>query len=390
MKEIILSTSSLMIMSIGLHAGGATVPEAVATPPSNHFIKTVEGYVRFGYQHDNHSHTDLALGGKLHIETQSWNGISMGASFYTTNVIGGKNEGAGYPFFDANNHAYSLLGEAYLQGKWGNSMLKIGRMENDTPFEDTDDLAMIKNTYESIVFTNKDIADTTIYLSHTQRMAGVDSSQGEPSKFRDITNDNGIQIAGITYEGIEGLTLSSWYYRLNKYTIDTIAYFEASYENSFNDFNYTLGAQYTSQGHNIGETASAYGLLASVGFKPAGIALSAAYNRSYDNEITVGFGGGPLFTSSEHLTVVESGIEGEALLLGATLDAGIIGIEGLSLSVGKLTLTDTTGTHSDELDITLSYAFNDNLSIDAIYSDVDDTINADAFKNSRVFINYSF
>ncbi|WP_024789870.1 hypothetical protein [Lebetimonas sp. JH292] len=55
-------------------------------------------------------------------------------------------------------------------------------------------------------------------------------------------------------------------------------------------------------------------------------------------------------------------------------------IKGLSLNTGYVTLHDKDDTKSTEFDA--SYAFNDNLSLDVIYSDVDDKINDDKFKNT--------
>ena len=67
-----------------------------------------------------------------------------------------------------------------------------------------------------------------------------------------------------------------------------------------------------------------------------------------------------------------------------------VGIEGLSLAAGYFNLEDKDGNEGEEIDISASYAFNDNLSFDLIYSDVDDDINGDEFKNTRVFVNYMF
>ena len=125
MKKI---TALSIITATALMAGGNITPiepkvETVAPAVQDDaFIKTVDGYIRAGYQNTDITgdtdYTDSALGGKLHIETAAWNGISAGASFYTTNVIFGNDEGNGVPFFDINNDSYSILGEAYLQGQW--------------------------------------------------------------------------------------------------------------------------------------------------------------------------------------------------------------------------------------------------------------------------------
>jgi len=121
-----------------------------------------------------------------------------------------------------------------------------------------------------------------------------------------------------------------------------------------------------------------------------GMSISAAYNTVHDNYATNGFGGGPFYTSSEHLTLREANADGNALLFSAGFDTGIIGIDGLELGVGYLTLTDNNDIESTELDLVASYTFNDNLSVDVIYSDVEDDINGDTFENTRIFVNYTF
>ncbi|RRS31608.1 MAG: hypothetical protein P794_03555 [Epsilonproteobacteria bacterium (ex Lamellibrachia satsuma)] len=392
MKKVLLHTIILMIMSIDIYAKGDIVPveptvKVEDAQQNDALFKTLDGYIRFGYQHDDKSNTDLALGGKLHIETKAWNGLSAGASFYTTNSLG-QHDGAGYSFFDTNNNSYSILGEAYLQGQWGNTTLKIGRQEIDTPFADTDDIGMIPDTYEAAVLINKDIADTTIILAQLQKGAGVDFDK--PSKFTKINGSNNVQTFGVIYEGIQGLTASGWYYNLKDFDIDSIVYADVNYEGESNGFSYALGAQYASENYSASGTdaASIYGMSASAGY--AGVTLLAAYNKSNDNAASNGFGGGPFFTSSNFMTLVEAGSDGEALLLNAEWDASDAGLAGLTLSVGKLTLTDASGTDTDELDIGVSYAFNDKLGIDAFYSDIDDKINADKFKNTRIFVNYTF
>ena len=220
MKKIARSTLTTSILASTLYAGGAIVPqktilESKATYKAEEkgFIKRVDGYIRVGYQSDREDATDLALGGKLHVETNSWNGISAGASVYTTNVIG-SNEGAGVPFFNANNNSYAILGEAYLLGDWGNTMLKIGRQEIDTPFLDTDDIGMIPNTYEAALLINRDFANTTITLAHIERMAGVDA-EVDPEKFENVRDNDHVQLVGVEYAFSDNLALSGWYYNLS-------------------------------------------------------------------------------------------------------------------------------------------------------------------------------
>lgn len=391
MKEIILITSSLMIMSIGLYGRGDITPvePQINTPvpdtksQTKGFIKTVNGYVRIGYQQDDNSNTDLALGGKLHIETNVWYGLSVGASFYTSNKLR-QNDGAGVPFFDANNHSYSILGEAYIEGNWGNSRLKIGRQEIDTPFADTDDIGMIPNTFEAVVLTNQDIEDTTIFLAQLQKWSGVDSDK--PNIFTKLNDNNGVQVLGITYEGIKNTTFSGWFYHIQNNV--NVAYLDASYEGENNTLTYSLTTQYSLQDYKDNTRSTIYGIGGTLGLKNSGFTASIAYNNVNGKAADNFFGGGSYVTNAEHHTLSEAGRDGDDILYGLAWDASSAGLDGLVLSANIDRHTNGSKDDTNEYDLLASYKYNGNLNFTAIYSDIDDTI--DSFKNIRVFMNYTF
>lgn len=397
MTKIVISTIAASMLTSTLYAGGDIAPvepevEVKIAPVAEKrdFFKTVDGYVRAGYQADGDDATDLALGGKLHVETNAWYGLSAGASFYTTNVIG-DNDGAGVPFFDANNKSYSILGEAYIKGEWGNTMLKIGRQEIDTPFLDTDDIGMVPNTYEAALLVNTDITDTTITVGHIERMAGVDADV-DPSKFEDIRSNDYVQLVGIEYEVSENLALSGWYYNLKNPLTDNLVYADITYTGNNDIFAYEVAGQYAHRNlsDDTHSDADIYGAMIDISFEQVGINIGAAYNTAEDNYATNGFGGGPFYTSAEHLTLREANDDGDAVLFSAGWDASTVGLDGLEFGVGYLTLESNNGDEATELDLTASYAFNDALSVDVIYSDIEDDINGDTFENTRVFVNYIF
>jgi len=354
----------------------------------------VGGYLRAGYQnHDisgDKSYKSDSLGGKLHLETAAINGISGGVSFYTTNKIN-NNDGEGIPFFDSENDSYSILGEAYLQGVFGKTIVKLGRQEIDTPFADTDDVGMIPNTFEAGVLINKDIPDTTIVLAQVQKWAGVDAPK--PEEFTKMYNDDSVKTLGLTYEGISDLVLSGWYYDLkskNDGDLDDISYVEAIYGSKIDTISYEVGLQYAKQSHKNTKDTKISGVSLSVGFEDIGVTIGGAYNKSNDNTASNGFGGGPFFTSSEHLTIVEAGTDGKATVYGLEWDASALGLNGVTIGYSSLNLEADNGVESDEDDFLFSYDIKENLNLTAVYSDVDDKINDEKFTNTRVFVNYRF
>ncbi len=80
-------------------------------------IGKTEANLRLGYEwHEQQQRkSDAAVGGSLKIETQAWHGIASGVGFYTVQGID-HHDNLFIPFYDNDNHSYSLLGEAYLQG----------------------------------------------------------------------------------------------------------------------------------------------------------------------------------------------------------------------------------------------------------------------------------
>ncbi|MBN2721473.1 MAG: hypothetical protein JXQ77_01490 [Campylobacterales bacterium] len=127
-----------------------------------------DGEIRGGYQYTDDSidtADQFGLSAAIKYESNSWNNIVFGARIAA--AAGEGKEPYGIPFFDADNDGYGIIDELYIKGSYGNSELTIGRQAIDLPFVDTDEgLGLIDNRFEAVVFTNKDIKDTTIYLAH--------------------------------------------------------------------------------------------------------------------------------------------------------------------------------------------------------------------------------
>ena len=346
---------------------------------------TYEGNIRVGYQShevDGIKDDEYAIGLKLHGETGAYHGVQAGATLFTS-VGNGKEGFEGVPFFDEKNENYAILAEAYLKGTFSNTTVILGRQSLDTPFADADDLGMVPNTFEAFTLVNSDLKDTTIFLSHVQKWSGVDSDV--PSKFTELNGNKGMQILGVTYEGLSNTTLDGWFYNLSDEV--QISYFQASYEDETYKYTYGATLQYSFQDYENGESAAVYGIAASLGVKSVGLTTTIAYNRTDGIEADNFFGGGPYLTSAEHNTIKEAGPDGNVILYTLQWDALVAGLEGLTFVV------NIDGHHEDlyhakEFDIGLGYAYSDRLNISAVYSDIDDE--DDSFKNLRIFANYTF
>ena len=373
MKKNIIGIFLIITTSIDIYAN--TLSDALSNT-------TYEGNIRLGYQShevDNKTRDELALGLKLHLETASYYGVQAGATLFTSNG-NGKEGFEGVPFFDENNENYAILGEAYLKGTFSNTVLTAGRQTFDTPFADSDDIGMVHNTFEAYTLVNTSLQDTTLFMSHVEKWSGVDSPV--PSSFTDVNGEEGMQILGLTYEGVSKTTLSGWFYNLNDEV--KITYLEASYADETEKYTYGGTLQYAFQDYDNGPSSTIYGAAASLGVKSIGLTTTIAYNKTDGIAADNFFGGGPFVTNAEHNTLREAGPDGRVILYTLEWDASVSGIEGLYFVVN----IDAHQDHSKEYDFGMTYAHDDTINFSAIYSDVEDV--SSSFKNLRVFANYSF
>lgn len=376
MKKNIIGFVFLMIMSISIYAD--TLNEVFSAVQ-------YDGNIRLGYQnHTQYGATEdeAAFGLKLHAETASYDGIQAGVTLFSSNG-NGKEGFDGVPFFDEHNKDYAILAEAYLKGTFGNTEFILGRQSIETPFADSDDIGMVPNTFEAYTLINKELKDTTLFLSQVQKMSGVDSES--PSTFSSLNDSKGIQILGVSYEGIDHTALTGWFYNIAGE--GTISYLEASYENETDAYTYGGIAQYVVQAYDVGENSNIYGAAASFGVKSVGLTATIAYNKTNGRAAENFFGGGPFVTSAKHNTLKEAGFDGNIILYTLEWDAAIAGAEGLMLTVH---IDDHHGSkyYAREYDIAAAYQYNEKTSFNAVYSNIDDK--EESFKNLRVFANYSF
>ena len=356
--------------------------------------RVINGYVRGTYQHhdvkDDRVYKDDAIGGKLHFETGSIDGVSLGASYYgTTEVVNDDNRGL-IPLRGETHKSYSILGEAYLKYEFGKSMFKIGRQEIDTPFADRDDIGMIPNTFESAMFVNSDIKDTTVFLGQINKMSGVGAEVVD--KFTKVNGSKNMRLIGMIYEGFNNFTLSGWYYQLKDAEINKISYIEANYEKKVNwDYSYEVGMQYSKQSYSVGEDANILGGKVTLASNRLGMIFTTAYTKVKNRVANSGFGGGPFFSNSEYLIVDNAGADGTAKWIGAELDGAKFGYRGLTLGLGKIILETKEKKDATEVDFVASYALNNNMEFHMVYSDLKGVnIGEDDAKHLRVFANYNF
>jgi len=225
MKKTLLSISALAAL--------ANVAFGAEDLASAFEEATFGGEIRAMYIKNDIDNSDdtkgFALGGNLGFETAPIYGISVGARFYTTQDMGLNDDDPNrvdQTLFGNSTDGYSILGQAYIKAKYKNTTLKIGRQQLDTPLAGSDDIRIVPNLFEAYTLINKDLADTTIILSHVTKMSGWDSNQ-DAKKFKPMSDaamndagadlstvapDEGVTVGAIVYEGFENITLQAWDY----------------------------------------------------------------------------------------------------------------------------------------------------------------------------------
>lgn len=295
----------------------------------------VSGYAKTMYVHDDRiapklDQSTFGIGGKIGVESGEWYGFKAKAAYYITDDLGTRDPNpkrVDAYMFDVDKKPYSILGEASLEYKNGNSAFLAGRQEIDTPIVATYDYRIIPNLFEAYTFTNKDISHTTITLSYITKMSGldglvsfkhfksmsaqtytslamsnlktIDSNNGETLDISKISKEQGVLMSGFVYEN--GFKVQVW----NYYCRDVIDefYVDIAYEQEINS---DITAIFEAQGYGVREVGKfkdflhtlkingsyeLYGAKATLKNKSIGLATSLAYNFfTGDNKTVTAFG----------------------------------------------------------------------------------------------------
>lgn len=435
MNKKIIGSLFLMIISTNIYAetlselsenittefGISTIQEDTQQPVAVQSVRSIlsgydplehtRGQLRAGYinfTEDGSPQTRAyALAGHFHFNTQRWNGLMLGAEAYTVLNLGNNQKyfNLNSDFFDVKGESFILLSQAYLDGKWGNTEIKLGRQSLDTPHADSDDIRMLPNYFEVYSITNTDVEDVALSAGFINRMAGwengVDSS--EFVKVSETLGGNqkmdGIYYASASYEGIKDLSLSLWYYNYND--IANVIYAEAGYSHELSkNISLILGLQYDGSQETgaalLGkQDAQTYGISLETNFTDIGVTVLAAYNQDNGDTGAMGLslGGGPFFTSMEDQTLDALDTSGSAWIIGTGYDFVKLGVDNLifGLAYGSFNADDSSLYKSREIDVILEYSFNDKITVSAAYASVDFKVDGmEDYDQFRVLANYNF
>lgn len=352
-----------------------------------------------GYNQKNSLSKDTyatAVGGELKFELGKYNGFGGGVAFVTSHDISGltgeKTKGEHNNELSSSSGYYTELSEAYISYNYQDLTFIAGRQVLETPLADSDDIRMIKNTFEAYV-AKYNYKDIEFMAGNIVAWQGVDADLDDP--WNRVTKD-GTLFGGVAYQ--KTLELNAWYYDFSNIT--TAFYMDAGINYNINkDINLHATLQYLNESelNNSGYEAEIYGAL--VELVTYGIGFNVAYNKSnkkVGKQSYSGTGGGTIFTSMDTMIIDEitKDRDASAMVGGISYDIqdwkflyAYGSFNGDANSVGQKA-------HVVEQDIGFEYNMNENLYVGAIYVVQEDKENslktANDWTRMQIMFAYNF
>jgi hypothetical protein len=169
--------------------------------------------------------------------------ISVGAGYTVLTTLGLENNfvsnvwGGSHAVTGGTNQTFvgkvensAWLNEAWVAVSAGKSIVKLGRMELDTPLAFTEKWSIEKNTFEAAVLINQDIPDTTLVAAFVGNGNGTEGFGtggtlrgpvgsaplvNQDGKFATYGADGAYAVAVIN-NSFKPLTVQAWYYNVSK------------------------------------------------------------------------------------------------------------------------------------------------------------------------------
>jgi len=291
------------------------------------------------------------FGGKLGGETADLYGFSLKGAVYTSQDLGLQRDNPKQTdayMFDLDKRPYSLLGEAQVNYRAGNTALTAGRQTFFSPLINTYDYRIIPNLFEAYTLSHQAGANTQLTLSYVSKMSGLDglvtfsefrsmsqqaytsllvtpngsinASTGDTLDPSTVVGHKGVWAVGAVYENVHAFQLWNYY---GSDTLNTV-YLEGQFKQALSpDVSSTIAMQayqvsavgrfkhYLAQ-HGLNAAYGLFGIKASLAHKPSGLSTSLAFNEFTGNEKTVtaygNWGGYPEFVSMPYLYAENDGV----------------------------------------------------------------------------------
>jgi len=392
-----------------------------------------------------------AIGGQLSYTTADWNGLSVGATFMTTNGFAlpntvdtstiGKDNGVREEGSAGGNKAqasFSILGEAFVNYKYDDIEFLYGRKVIKTPLIHAKDVRMIPSAVQG-AFINYDLNDNSslevAYLTHFKQRTSdeftniIEHALGDKTK--EVTGSNKGDLLFVDYKyKADAYEVNLYDYYAQDF-INSI-YLDASFSNTLLDsWKYKITGQYinqTSVGNaddNLADATSVTGgkkinsnsLAFKFNLKKSESSFNIAYSKVFKDSnkhdsLVTPYDGTPLLTNMITSNALFASNYGKGLTsdsvyiggangvkLGYAQTYGFLGLKEIKTSIAYLYINNSRFKDSEhDYNAVLAYTRNKfSLALKGIWvkynatSSANGTINQDnKFIQYRVIANYKF
>jgi len=213
----------------------------------------------------------FTAGGVFRYETASYHGLKLGAAYYGSHNLFGivpRDEGLHSGMLEMNTgDDIAFLGEAYLSYTLGQTTLKVGRQQLDTPMINNHDIRVAPTVYEAAVLRNKDIDNTVLEVGYITKQSGTTSKYNGFKDENAHWGDKGLGYLLISNKSIENLTVRAQYIEAlskedeegNGIDIKNYTYLDALYHFSFGDKTY-VKTQFGYNNYRVQENSTLFGI----------------------------------------------------------------------------------------------------------------------------------
>jgi len=307
----------------------------------------------------------LAYGGWLDYTTPTtWHGLSGGAALYTSQgAFFTDSDKGGGGILLPNQDGFSVLGMAYLQGEYLDTIGRVYRQKIDSPLLNFYDVKMAPVTFEAYSLYNSSIPETTLTFAYVDKIKGwTDTTFHSMTYAAGITNaDRGTWMAGAVVTPTSNYTLQVWNYLTEDYLNSVFGQADGLFE-----LDEKLTLALSAQGLDQRDVGEAFGGDFHTGFLGIqsvlgviGLELTLAYTiTDGDHDIVNPWASYPGYTS---IMEEDNNLAGQKTwLLGLAYDFSEIGIHGLSAFSSHTDATSPdSGEHASpnqqETDLTIDY-----------------------------------
>ena len=366
-----------------------------------------------GYYNNNDTDTyATAVGGDLQYELAKYKGFNAAIAFTTTHDLsllsGEKGSQQHNEELSGTTGTYTELTQAYLDYRFKEFSIRIGRQTIDTPLADTDDTRMVPNTFQAYTLLFKQESFSLLAGYFTKWQGSGTGLEQQESWVK--SGENGVGFGGLTFSN-NLIETNIYYYHISNPSQDDILkgveqngnnafYFDAiiGYYLSKNVDLHT-GVQYLKENEvdKSGISANIYGAMAELIVN--GIGVNIAYNKALKQTAKKsfsGYGGGTLFTNMDAMILDEITEDRDAQAIVAGLAYKVDNFNFLFAFGDFQGNANSSGVkeHITEQNIGAEYSPNDTLTLGAIYvidkNKEDVTSTNFNGKNLRFLLSYNF